>query len=164
MIPIRTRTFESDENADIAISRLDWKVEKVKRLTNPWFLSTVDTSRPWVGQIDKDKREFQIIQTAPYFSPRILDGNFFQLPIYGQIVDEGLKSKIILKFRLGLNTLVLFIFIYLFPLVTASLFFKADSDNWRGLIFSFIIPVFLTLLLTLQLNRTENKLIDLFEV
>ena len=35
MVTIRTRTFESNETADKALSRIDWKVEKVKRLVNP---------------------------------------------------------------------------------------------------------------------------------
>jgi len=165
MLPIRNRIYESDENVDVVMSRLDWKVEKVERLTNPWLNhSTVETSRPWVGKIDKSKREFRIIQTAPFFSPRIFDSNFFQLPIHGQIVNEGQKSKIVLKFKLGLNSSIQFISFYLFPFVTLFLYSKADGGDWRGLIFSFIIPTLWTLLLILQLNRTENSLIELFDV
>ncbi len=164
MISIRNKTFESDENAQVVLSRLDWKVEKADRLVNPFSNSTVDTSRPWVGKIDKNKREFEIIQTAPHFSPRILDRNFFQLYIQGQITEHGQKSGIILKFRLGLNTFMLFIFIYLFPLLTTFLDSKTDNGNWKGLALSFIVPILFTLLLIVQLNRTENKLIDLFEV
>ncbi len=93
MLPIRNRAFESDDNADIAFSKLVWKVEKVRQLSNPLLNnSTADTIRPWVGKIDKSTRDFEIIQTAPFLSPRILEGNFFQIRINGQIIGNGKKK------------------------------------------------------------------------
>ena len=104
MLTIRTKTFESNDTADITFSRIDWKVEKVKRLVNPMLSnSTTDTVKPWVGKIDREKREFEIIQTAPFFSPRILQGNFFQIYIHGKIFDEGQKRVLSLNWGLGMT-------------------------------------------------------------
>lgn len=166
MLSIRSRTFESDDSADAAISKLDWKVEKVKRLTNPLLNnSTTDTVRPWVGKVNRDKREFEITQTAPYFSPRILEGNFFQLFVRGQIIDEGGKSKIILKFRLGLIATMFFLLMFMYPILGAFIYSELDNEaDWTGLLLGLVVPIFSALLLAIQLNRTENKLIDLFEV
>lgn len=166
MLPIRNRTFECDDSADVAISKLDWKVEKVKRLTNPLLNnSTNDTVRPWVGKINRDKRKFEIIQTAPYFSPRILEGNFFQLFVRGRIIAEGGKSKIILKFRLGLIPTIFFLLMFMYPILGVIIYSKRDTGgDWNGLLLGLVVPIFFALLLTIQLNRTENKLIDLFGV
>lgn len=163
MLLIRNRIFESNDSAEIAFSKLDWKVEKVKRLTNALLNnSTTDTIRPWVGKIDRNKRKFEIIQTAPYFSPRILEFNFFQLFVHGKITDEGRGSKIILKFRLGLTTLFFFILMYLLPIFITSVQVKTNNGEWGGLLFGLLMPILFTLLLLMQLNKTENKLIDLF--
>jgi hypothetical protein len=165
MLSIRTSTFESKENADTAISRLDWQVEKVERFTNPLLNdSTADTARPWVGKIDKKKKEFQILQTAPFFSPRLVEGNFFQLFVRGRIADEGLNCRIVLEFKLGLKTSLLFSLIYLFPVFTTLAYLESGSADRTGLVFSFVIPILFTSLLIVQLNRTENKLIDMFDV
>lgn len=166
MIPIRNRTFESDDTADKAFSKLDWKIEKVDRLTNPLLgSSTVDTVRPWVGKINRGKKEFKITQTAPIFSPRFLRGNFFHVFIHGQIVEEGLKSKIILEFRLGLQSSLLFVLMYLFSILTIFDYVKPDHEgHWTGLLGVLVVPVLFTCLLIWQLNRAENKLIDLFGV
>src|SRR6218665_1538810 len=164
MLTIRTRTFKSDDSADIALSKLDWKVEKVKRLTNP-FLShaTADTAKPWVGKIDRDARSFEITQTAPIFSPVFFKGNFFQVYVHGQVFNNGQKSKVRLSFKPRLNTTLLFTLIYLVPvLVTVTTVTRGNGD-WKDLLFGLVVPLLFTLLLIFQLNRTENKLIDLFE-
>jgi hypothetical protein len=161
MLSIRTSTFESKENADTAISRLDWQVEKVERFTNLLNDSTADTVRPWVGKIDKKKKEFEILQTAPFLSPRIIEGNFFQLFVRGRIADGGFNCKIVLEFKLGLKAFLLFSTIYLFPVLMTVFYLKSGKADWIGLVLSFVIPMLFTLLLVVQLNRTENKLIDL---
>jgi hypothetical protein len=43
-------------------------------------------------------------------------------------------------------------------------YLKSGKAEWIGLVLSFVIPMLFTLLLVVQLNRTENKLIDLFDV
>jgi len=164
MVTIRTRTFESNDTADMAFSRIDWKVEKVKRLVNPMLSnSTTDSVKPWVGKIDREKREFKITKTAPFFSPRILEGNFFQIYIHGQVLDEGEKSKISLRFKPGLHTTFLFTLIYLFP-IWMTITALRRNDDWMGIVVGLLIPVVFTLLLVLQLKLTENKLIDLFRI
>src|SRR5688572_16313424 len=105
MLTIKTKTFESNDTADMAFSRIDWKVEKVKRMINPMLSgSTTDIAKPWVGKIDREKKEFEIIQTAPLFSPRLLEGNFFRIYVHGQIFTEGQKTKVSLRFKPGLHT------------------------------------------------------------
>lgn len=164
MITIRTRTFETNNTADVALSKIDWKVEKVKRLINPMLSnSTIDTVKPWVGKIDREKREFKITKTAPLFSPRILEGNFFQIYIHGQIFDEGQKSKVSLRFKPGLHTTFLFAVFYLFPILMTITALERD-DEWISILLGLLIPLVFTLLLILQLKLTENKLIDLFKI
>jgi hypothetical protein len=164
MVTIRTRTFESNDTADIAFSRIDWKVEKVKRLINPMLSnSTIDTVKPWVGIIDREKREFKITKTAPFFSPRIFEGNFFQIYIHGQVFDEGQKSKVSLRFKPGLHTTFLFTAIYLFPILMIVTTLRRDND-WIGILLGLLIPLVFTLLLVLQLKLAENKLIELFKI
>jgi hypothetical protein len=164
MVTIRTMTFDSNDKADMTFSRLDWKVEKVKRLVNPMLSnSTTDTVKPWVGKIDREKREFKITKTAPFFSPRILEGNFFQIYIHGQVLDEGEKSKVNLRFKPGLHTTLLFTLIYLFPiLMTISALER--NDDLIGILLGLLIPLVFTLLLVLQLKLAENKLLELFKI
>jgi hypothetical protein len=162
MITIRTRTFETNDPADRALSRIDWRVEKVKRLVNPMLSRTTDTVKPWVGKIDREKREFTITKTAPFFSPRVFEGNFFQLYIHGQILGEGGKSKISLKFKPGLYTTFLFTLLYLFPIFMTITALRRN-DDWVGILLGLLIPLIFTLLLSLQLKLTENRLIDLFK-
>lgn len=164
MVTVRTKIFEVNKPADIAFSIIDWRIEKVKRLVNPFLgLSTTDTTKPWVGRIDREKMKFKIIQTAPYLSPRFLEGNFFQLYIRGQVFSVGEKSKISLKFAPGLNTILLFVLLYSFPVIIAVSTFGQGGNNWKDLALGFLIPLAPTLLFILQLNTAEKKLVGLFE-
>lgn len=168
MLTIRSRTFESNEIADTAFSRLDWKVEKVTQLFNPLLnFSTVETTKPWVGKIDREKKEFKISQTAPYFpffSTSFLECNFFRLYILGRVIGEEQGTKINLRFRLGLSTVIFFILIYLSPILIFSVNWQNGIGNWKEHLFGLTIPTICTLLLVLQLNTTENKLIELFDL
>lgn len=165
MLPVRNRIFQSEEDADFMFSRLDWRVEKVQRLTNSLLKnSTIDTDRPWVGRINREKKEFEITQTSPFFSPRLIEGIFFTLFVYGRIRSEGQKSEIVLKFRLGWMTTALFVFMYLSPVVVLVSSWSGREADWNSIFLSLLVPMFLTFLLIIQLNRTENRLIDLFEV
>lgn len=164
MITIRLRTIASNDPADIAFSRIDWRVEKVEWLVNPLLSnSTTDTEKPWVGKINREKRAFKITKTAPFFSPRIFEGNFFQIYIHGQIFDEGEKSTISLRFKQGVHATLLFAFIYLFPILTTITALQRNND-WAGVALGLLIPLVFTLLLVLQLNLTESQLIAVFKV
>ena len=165
MIPIIKRTYESLENGHLAISKLDWKVEKVSRLTNPFLNNaTVDTAKPWVGRIDKETNDFEITPTAPYLSPQsMLEGNFFLLVLTGRIIEQDTKCKIEIEFRLGWTALATLTLLYLFPILGIVSIIQNGPDGLQWLI-TFIFPLAATLLLVLQLNRTENKLMALFEV
>lgn len=161
---VRTRIFEVNETADIAFSRIDWRIEKVKRLVSPVLnLSTADTAKPWVGKIDREKKEFKMIQTAPYFSPRLLEGNFFQLYVHGQIFDEGHKSRVSLRFIPGFHTTLFFLLVYMVPIIVTVTSFRQGDNDSKGLVLGLLITIVFTLLFIFQLNKTENKLIDLFE-
>ena len=87
MVPIRKRIYESLDNGHVAISKLDWKVEKVRRLTNPFLNnSTVDTTKPWVGRIEKETNDFEITRTScGLFSSNIpCRGSFRPVALYGK--------------------------------------------------------------------------------
>jgi hypothetical protein len=164
MLTIRKRVYHSNSKRDLILSRLDWKVEKVKRLTNPLFGHlTTYTKKTWVGKIDRESWKFRIIQTGHFFSPRILEGNFFQLFVHGYIEDEGERSKITMEFRLGWNNVLFFILLYLFVINQVVVTYINQGDLSSVLMLAFV-PIVVTLLLIIQLNRTENKLIDTFDV
>jgi len=55
MISIREIDYETDEEPEIAFSRLTWAVERVDGLVGQLITNlTVDTNRPWVGVYDKN--------------------------------------------------------------------------------------------------------------
>ena len=161
MLLVKRTTFHSKDSIDKTFSKLDWKVAKSETLIHPLLNSTIATSRQWVGKLDKENNRFEIIQSTPFFSPRIMECNFFRLYVFGNIIQEAQQTKIEAEFKLGIRSTLLFALISLFALLTIINFFR--TNNWTALLVGLAPLMILVSLLTIQTNRTVNMLTDLFE-
>src|SRR5688572_7883125 len=161
MLVIRRTRFTCKDSVYKTFSKLDRKVAKAQTLIHPLLNSTIATTKPWVGKLDRDNKKFEIIQTTPFFSTRIMEGNFFRLYVRGLITEDAHQTKIRAEFRLGIRPTFLFALISLFTLLTIVNFFR--TNDWTFLIVGFVPIMILISLLTIQVNRTENTLAELFE-
>ncbi|MBI3220734.1 MAG: hypothetical protein HYZ44_14565 [Bacteroidetes bacterium] len=165
MATIRTRTYESKNSYQDVFTRVGLDVESVATLTNPLFGNlTADTNKPWVGNASSSDGTFEILQTNSSVLPlRFLEGNFFDIFIHGEVSADHNKTVIDVKFKLGGFYVIAFLLAYIFPIMLIIQFIShGDWDSIKGLSFWFLaFDVIPTLLLVVQLNRTENKVIDL---
>ena len=162
MILLRRTTLNSDDSIDTIFYILDRKVEKVQTLVNPFLNATVDSTRHWVGRLDPENKKFEITQTSPFFSPRLQRGNYFRIFVRGEAIADGLGSKIRIEFRLGLWATMLFALTFVFISLTIVHFFR--TGNWMSPLAGVVVLTVFVSLLSVQLNRTENLLADLFEI
>lgn len=165
MATIRKRTYISKNNYQDVFTRVRLDVENVETLTNPLLGNvTVDTNKPWVGNINSGEGTFEAIQTNSSVLPlRFFEGNFFDIFIHGEVSVEDHKTIVDVKFKLGWTYTLIFLMVYVFPIMLTIKFInKGDWDSIEDLTFWFLafnlIP---TLLLFVQLNRIENKVADL---
>src|SRR5262245_55058592 len=109
MFSIREMDYETQEESERAFSRIPWVVEKVNNLS--WQLISnrdISTNRPWIGEYDKDKMEFGLVEPRSFFRPQ-----FLQFVVRGKITVSDGKTIINIKLRLGIHTLVMFSLVYL---------------------------------------------------
>ena len=143
--------------------RLD--VERVATLTNPLFGNlTVDTTKPWVGNVNSSDGTFEVVQTNSSVLPlRFLEGNFFDIFIHGEVSADNDRTVIDVRFKLGWFYVLTFVLVYVFPIMlTIQFISQGDLDSIKGLTFWFLVfDVIPTLLLVVQLNRIEIKVADL---
>jgi hypothetical protein len=101
MITIRETDYDTSEKAEQLFSRLTWAVERVDGLFGQLINGvTVDTNRPWVGVYDKSDMKFGLVEPSGYF----LNRKIFQIVVRGKITDDGQKTIVNIKLRLGWNT------------------------------------------------------------
>jgi hypothetical protein len=165
MATIRKRTFESKNNYQDVFTRVRLDVERVASLTNPLLGNlTVDTNKPWVGKINSSNGTFEVVQTNSSVLPlRFFKGNFFDIFIHGEVSVDDDKTVIDVKFKLGWFYALIFLLVYVFPIMlTIQFISKGDWDSIKGLAFWFLVfDVIPTLLLVVQLKRIENNIADL---
>lgn len=162
MISIRHKEYELRENPELAFTRLEWAVETVDNFESQLISNlTIETSRPWVGVLEKDILRFRIIEPRGLFS-----FNFFQIVVRGKFyqIEEG--SMLQIKIRLGIYTLLTFILIYL-----VTLFFIYDLLTTtesitvtREMIWFVFFPTLGTFLLNMKVNNVDKKVRELFGV
>jgi hypothetical protein len=163
MISIREIDYDTDEQADLVFSRLTWAVEEVDGLDLELLNGvTVDTNRPWIGVYNKKEMNFGLIEPSGYFINR----KFFQVVVRGQIINEGPKTKINIKLRLGWHTLFTYGLIYLGTafIIIMTTIYGDISDIWSVIIWVLVFPVLSTILLNRKLDKIEDKVEDLFGV
>ncbi|NBW37297.1 MAG: hypothetical protein EBR30_20215 [Cytophagia bacterium] len=164
MISIRHFDYELKQNPELAFTRLDWAVEKVDNLESQLISSlTIDTNRPWVGVLEKDILRFGIIE------PRgILRFNFFQIVVRGKIHQIENGSRLEIKIRLGIYTILKFLFIclitgfFIYSLLTSSE--PIIMTITGGVIWFTIFPVLFTILLNKKIDNVESKIRELFGI
>jgi hypothetical protein len=167
MFILRKRIYDCESNWKVVSTRLGLDVEKVTTLTYPLLGNgTINTNKLWVGRIENATKTFEITRTAPSFSiQRIFEGNFFALFIHGEVIERESGNTTEVYFKLGWVAFVSFVIFYLFPFLLTIHFIT--QNNWeyiKELTLWLIFPIIETLLLWVQLNRTEEKVIDLLGV
>jgi len=166
MFAIRKSTYDNSENVSKAISKLTWAVEKVENFT--WHLInnyTNDTNKQWIGTVNEATKKFKLIEPRGLFTTRhLFHMVFFQIIVEGEILEIEGKSRIKIEFRLGWYS-----FLMLAMLYSSSFFFiviMVYNNSWGGIMdlttWLLTFPVLGTLFLIIQLNKIENKIIDLF--
>lgn len=165
---LRTRTYESKNSYKDVFKLILLDVERVATFDYSLFGNlTIDTNKPWVGIIDSGSGTFQILKTNSSVLPfRILEGNFFDIFIYGEVSVDGDKTRIDVKIRLSWRSAKFFLFAYLFSILMLTMFIVqndwADVQELVGWVCVFnLIP---TALLIAQLERTEKLICDLLGV
>jgi hypothetical protein len=169
MATLRTRHYETEIDHEVIFNRIFLDAEPVSDLVDPWFYNkTEDTSKPWVGIIDRQEGTFELVQTnaAVIFPMRFLEGNFFTIFIEGQVNNNQSTRSIEVRYRLGWFTALFQLLTYLFPICFAILFaFQEEWDKLTSFIpWVLMFCVFPTILLIVQLNRIENEIADLLGV
>lgn len=170
MIPVRTRSYQTQANPDIVFTRIGLDAERVCTLVDTWSGNvTEDTSKPWVGKIDSSAGHFELLETNASLLPvRILEGNFFNLFVRGEVMADAESNKTVIgvRYTLGLQATLTLVLAYLFPIGLAVGFIgNNDWEALRGLLpWLLVFNILPTVLLIVQLNRIENKVIELLGV
>jgi hypothetical protein len=160
MITIRTKTYENINGYDVVFKRIRIDVEPVRRLVISQFGNTVDTNKPFVGEVDDGDGTFKLIKTNPSSFFRFIDGNFFNLIAEGEVLREGQKARIGVRYKIEWQTAVYFMFTLAFPLIF-SIQFVIDGESED---LNLLIGWFLTLglvpfvLLIVQVNSIEKEI------
>jgi hypothetical protein len=161
MISIRQIDYDTVDDPEIVFSRIPWAVTKVNEVDRELISRhTIDTHRQWIGEYDKERMNFKLIEPRRFFSPQ-----FFQIVVRGQIskIENG-KTIVGIKFRLGLYTFGTFLMIYLAtPFIIWRAILDGELNAFAGLMFWLIVfPGLGTLLLHWKLDKVEKKIENLF--
>ncbi|MBN8651163.1 MAG: hypothetical protein J0L67_07040 [Cytophagales bacterium] len=161
---LRTRTYESENSYKDVFKLILLDVERDTALENPLFGNlTVETNKPWVGIIDSGNGTFKILRTNSFLPFRILEGNFFDIFIHGEVSVDGNKTRIEVKVGLSWVSAIFLLFTYLVPILMLTTFIvQNDWTDVQGLIgWVCVFSLIPTALLIVQLNRTEKLICDL---
>lgn len=163
MFAIRDIEYDSDEDAEKAFSRITWAAQKVSSLHGELISTyTTDTNRPWIGEYDKAKMSFGLIEPRSFFSAKYL-----QIVVRGRIARKGDGgSTINIKLKLGVNTFIVFLMIYVstIALLGVTVVYGDASDIAGVLLWLLVFPVLGTVLLNRKLNSIERKIEQLFGI
>lgn len=158
--------YETNEESERAFSRIPWAVEKVEDLNRQLISNrSVSTTRPWIGEYDKEKMEFRLIEPRGFFEP-----SFLQVVVRGRIAFRNDRTTINIKLRLGLQAFLVFLMIYLLTAVMmveaiSSVMSSVDKANIAGYaLWILVFPVLGTFLLNRKLNAVEKKIENLFDL
>ena len=161
MITIRELDYDTSEKPEQLFSRLTWAVERVDGLFGQLINGvTVNTNRPWVGVYDESELKFGLVEPSGYF----LNRKIFQIVVRGKITDDGEKTIVNIKLRLGWNTLFLFGLLYLGAcfMIAFTAVLGELNDLWGVLLWILIFPGLGTFLLRKKLDKVERQVEDLF--
>lgn len=166
MLNFRQIEFELEETPGRVLSRLKWVVEIVESLNWSLFSShTIDTSKKWVGVIDPEKNLFKLTEPMPFFSAdRLVNLKFFQFVIRGKIEYSNNISYLKVCVRPGIYTVCLLV---LYTMLMALIVGKTIIDQRVDigiLAFFGLFGIVSLFLLNLQLNKIENRLIEVFDL
>ena len=161
MITIRKLTYQLKEKPEQPFTRLKWAVEQVDTLlTSLLTNSTLDTNRPWVGVLCKERLSFSLIEPKSMISP-----NPLQLVVKGEVSNENKNTIVRLRIQLGpYPTIFLGLtFILIIALFTSTLV-NLGTKEMLGATFTVLILFTLIAVLTNRaLLKTETKLDQLFD-
>lgn len=158
---IRKTTYINKYGYDVVFKRLRIDVEEVNHLVIPRFGETIDTGKPWAGEIDDKHERFKLIRSNPTRLPvRYLEGNFFNLLIEGKVTREGEAARIDVKYKLDWITVAYLGFIAVLSMLFCIQFvIDAERIDARQLILVVCIGlVFPVILILVQLNATAKKI------
>jgi hypothetical protein len=164
MISLQKRIYNSKNSYDVTIARLAIDVERVDEIEISNFGgTTIETSKRWVGIMEKDSGEFEVVKPNTSALPfRILDGNFYTLFVQGKIINNGSHCGISVAFGLELLPFIRLVVLCLFPLAIAvTLMINDDFESIKKILpFLLVFTVPSIVVLIFQLNKTEKEIKD----
>jgi hypothetical protein len=163
LISFKTITVNTNRQPDELLSLLTWKIHQVDNLllakTNSF---TANTTRPLIGTVDNNKRQFNLTRLRP-----LLQIYMPQLLVKGQITRIEDTTTLILKYRLGLFTTAVFLFLiygtgHIIWQVINSL--NNQEVIWSGLVWLLVFPAIAVLLISWELTKTTDTILDILEL
>ena len=103
---ITTHNYQTLTSSDVVFKRLRMDITETDHLVNSSYGNvTIDTTRPWVGQVNELAGTFKGVQTNPSaFLFRFLEGNFFTIFIHGRVFSQENSTRIQVKYKLAGTT------------------------------------------------------------
>jgi hypothetical protein len=158
---IRKASYKNKHGYDVVFKRIRIDVEEVDHLVIPRFGETIDTGKPWVGEIDDKLGKFKLIRSNPTRLPvRYLEGNFFNLLIEGKVTREAESAHLDVRYKLDWITVAYLGFIAALSLTLCM--HLVINNEWKELdqlilvaSVGFVVPVILILV---QVNDTAKKI------
>ncbi len=163
MITIRTIKIETEKDVDSLLTNLQWHTERLKiiPLNLFYFFFKNNASRQWLGQIDRGHRQFKLIRNKGQFE---LGVRLSGIVCRGQIIKDANKNLIKINLQpsgwvflniLGITIMTIIGFV-LIP-------FDILVEYWWAVLIWTISPISSFIFLTIDVNKTEDRLIEYFD-
>lgn len=162
MVPIQNIYYSIKESPEKKFSRLDWAVRKVGSIEGQMFQdATVETSKPWIGELNQQDFSLRLIEPREKIN---FIRKYVPIVVKGKIIGYKNGSIVEIKLRFSLITLIILLAVYSLTIYKVLDIFIHDLYEQTGgaIIMYAIIPIFLTIVLKVLLNKVEEKLDFLF--
>ncbi|MFN7600625.1 MAG: hypothetical protein ACK5R0_04420 [Bacteroidota bacterium] len=163
MLTLRTIEIETEQEPDSLLTNLQWNTERIKIIPMNlfFFLFKNNVVKQWLGQINRELRQFKILRNK---APNKLVVRISRIVINGHIITDSDKN--IIKLRLQLTGHALWNLVSLTLMTSVGIvLIPTDilTENWWLLLMWLALITIDILILIIDLNKTENKLIEYFD-
>lgn len=163
MIYFKTKTIYANQKPDELLSRLTWKLQCSNYILLVHTNSiSGDKNRPLIGKMNENELQFEVTRQRSFLLtliPRVL--------VTGKLSTDSRQTSIKLRYRLGLFTFAVFLFIFWATFnIIREMFTLTENKEliFDGLIWIAIFPVTGIILVFSEIEKTTNKIIEIFGV